>query len=420
MARKPLNPRQVEVLQWIADGCPDRVWPDFTYKHTAVALRGRRLAKVSKRGGWHAEITDDGRFYLAHGQYPGEPKPVTRTTVVRRATRPKPSPPPEAPASAAQPFEPEGPDEPEPAPSSLAEQPAEAPPARPAIVVPGALRNPHPAIAALRDTKGRLDMTSSVQGRALRVLQALVLAAEREGYRVEAIKPKRSEYGRIWYDSKDHLIIDTGETKEGVRIFQQTDRSAHVLTAAEAKEAGDRWARKPPKYDYTPNEYLRIELERTWGGGQRSWSEGPRGPIDRKLPAVLEEITRRHERAKERRLQAEAERVERERQWHVAHDRAKVLLQEHHRAEVLVQQADDWHRARQLRAYVEAMRDMADAITSDEERGAAFQWVEWARAFAERLDPLSRAIAMPAEIEPKPEALKPFMGGWNPYGPRGW
>lgn len=405
MARKALNPRQVEVLQWIADGCPDRVWSDFTYKHTAVALQGRRLAKVSKRGGWHAEITDDGRFYLVHGEYPGEPKRVKRAAPVRRVSTPQQPKPRDTPVPAAAP---ELPDE---EPGACADQPTEAAPAHPVIAVPAALRNLHPAVAALRDAKGRLDMTASVRSRALRVLQALAVAAEAEGYRVEVVKPQRNGYGRVWYDSKDHLVIDTGETREGVRIFQQTDRSTHMLTATEIKETGDRWARKPPKYDYTPNEYLRIELERTWDGGQRSWSEGPRGPIDRKLPAVLEEVTRRHERSKERRLQAEGERLERERHWHVVHERAKVLLQEHHRAEVLVKQADDWHRARQLRAYVEAMRERADAITSDEERSVASQWVEWAGGFAERLDPLSRAIAMPAEVEAQPEALKPFMGG---------
>lgn len=418
MARKPLNPREVEVLQWIADGCPDRTWPDFTYKRTAVALQGRRLVKVSKRGGWHAEITNDGRFYLLHDAYPGEPVPAKRPSVRREPVRPKTTRQP-APVKSEPQEEPLR-EEKSSADGAPVEEPVVSVDARPTIAVPAALRNPHPAVAALRDAKGRLDMTSSVKGRALRVLQALALAAEREGYRVEEVKPQRNGYGRVWHDSKDHIVIDTGETRQGVRIFQQADRATHALTAAELKEAGDRWARKPPKYDYTPNEYLRVELERTWGGTQRSWSEGTRGPIDRKLPAVLEEITRRHEQAKERRLQAEVERLERERQWHVVHDRAKVLLQEHHRAEVLCKEADDWRRAGELRAYVEAMRQKADALTVDDEREAALKWVEWSGAFAERLDPLSRPIAMPAEVEPKPDALQSFMGGWSPYGPRGW
>lgn len=89
MARKPLNPPQVEVLQWISDGCPDGVWPDFTYKTTAIALQGRRLAKVSKRRGWYADITEDGRYYLEHERYPGEDpeKVVSRTKRVRIAPR---------------------------------------------------------------------------------------------------------------------------------------------------------------------------------------------------------------------------------------------------------------------------------------------------------------------------------------------
>jgi hypothetical protein len=33
----PLNVRQVEVLKWIGEGCPDGVIKDFTYKTTAVA-----------------------------------------------------------------------------------------------------------------------------------------------------------------------------------------------------------------------------------------------------------------------------------------------------------------------------------------------------------------------------------------------
>ena len=62
MVRKSPNHGQLEVLQWIADGCPDGVMAGFTYKTTAIALQNRHLVKVSKRGGWHAEITNDGRY----------------------------------------------------------------------------------------------------------------------------------------------------------------------------------------------------------------------------------------------------------------------------------------------------------------------------------------------------------------------
>jgi hypothetical protein len=67
----PLNQRQIQVLRWIGDGCPDGVMTGHTHKTTAVALQGRRLAVVSRRRGvWSADITDTGRYYLEHGDFP--------------------------------------------------------------------------------------------------------------------------------------------------------------------------------------------------------------------------------------------------------------------------------------------------------------------------------------------------------------
>ncbi|MBS1695052.1 MAG: hypothetical protein JST91_22820 [Actinobacteria bacterium] len=43
----PLNHRQVEVLRWIQEGCPESRWSDSTYKTTAVALQTRRLVEVA-------------------------------------------------------------------------------------------------------------------------------------------------------------------------------------------------------------------------------------------------------------------------------------------------------------------------------------------------------------------------------------
>jgi hypothetical protein len=71
----PINARQLEVLRWIADGCPEGVMKDFTYKTTAVALQGRRLVMVSRKGGvWRAATTEAGDHYLRHGTYPGAPQ----------------------------------------------------------------------------------------------------------------------------------------------------------------------------------------------------------------------------------------------------------------------------------------------------------------------------------------------------------
>jgi len=65
MAERTINARQLEVLKWIVDGCPDGVMTDETHKASAAALEGRRLVSVSRASGrWHAEPTDAGRHFV--------------------------------------------------------------------------------------------------------------------------------------------------------------------------------------------------------------------------------------------------------------------------------------------------------------------------------------------------------------------
>lgn len=81
-----LNERQLEVLRWIGDGCPQRDWESETYKLSAVALRNRKLATVKGHGPrWTATITDAGTYYLEHDRYPDghhlAPKPPASPAV---------------------------------------------------------------------------------------------------------------------------------------------------------------------------------------------------------------------------------------------------------------------------------------------------------------------------------------------------
>jgi hypothetical protein len=71
MPTRYVNDRQQLVLKWIADGCPERNWPDETHKHSARALANRDLVRVARSGGkWTATLTEAGRYYVEHGEYP--------------------------------------------------------------------------------------------------------------------------------------------------------------------------------------------------------------------------------------------------------------------------------------------------------------------------------------------------------------
>lgn len=87
-----VNARQLEVLEWIADGCPPGRWAqyDISYKTSSAALASRDLVVLKGRSrNWSALVTDAGRHYLQHGRYPD---------CHRFATKPSATPAPESPA----------------------------------------------------------------------------------------------------------------------------------------------------------------------------------------------------------------------------------------------------------------------------------------------------------------------------------
>ena len=97
-------------------------------------------------------------------------------------------------------------------------------------------------------------------------------------------------------------------------------------------------------------------------------------------------------------------------------ERAKVRLLEDHRREVLRTRVGAWGEADAIRAYCDAVEERhgADAIAADPD---AAEWLAFAREHADRAQRLPR---MPADPEVTHEALKPYLGKWSPYGPRGW
>ncbi|MFD5738586.1 hypothetical protein ACFXJM_11555 [Streptomyces massasporeus] len=68
-----LNDRQLTLLRDIAAG-KDPGAQDPGMRRSTYALRDRGLVTVSRRGGgWRAEVTEAGRFYLQHGHHPEHP-----------------------------------------------------------------------------------------------------------------------------------------------------------------------------------------------------------------------------------------------------------------------------------------------------------------------------------------------------------
>jgi hypothetical protein len=470
MSGRPVTPRQLEVLRWVANGCPQDAWSDDTHKHSARALEARGLVAVSRHQGiWHAVLRPAGQHYLDHGCYPGAP---TAATASPRAAPERPQPHPALPSEPAAPAADEVSAMPRPARQLPATSPTESlisqiraagdrltiepatdsertsldtqirairrfgklPPglqllveqpswsqrvltiaplpgwmaAEPALVpVPAQLRNPHPAVAALRDSD-RFRVTGPPRSRALRLLQALAAVAAGRGHAVFFPHSRADQYGPQERDPC-HLRFALHGHEIGVRVVQPSDRSEHVPTAKELADQHRYSWTHIPKYDYAPSARLKFELPGRHEYQQSSWADGARSCIEDKLPEIFRELEFRADAAaRQRRADEERRRREElEEQRRIA--RATIKLIQAHRADVLKAQLTAWQHARQLDNYLTAMHTRITQIEDQETAAAAREWLAWARAHTAGLDPLNGTLAMPPDPEPTHAALAPFL-----------
>lgn len=125
----------------------------------------------------------------------------------------------------------------------------------------------------------------------------------------------------------------------------------------------------------------------------------------------------RHEHAEGQRHEEERLRRQRKEEWEKARDDAVIELVASHRAEILTRQIADWKMAAEVRAYADTIESHAQNHGSSEKQTRIGEWANWARAYADRIDPLNHDLHLPAPPDPSPAALEPFMKPLSPYGP---
>lgn len=447
--RAPLTDRQLAVLRWIADGCPEGVWPGHSHKLSVRALETRNLASLRRRyGKWNAVLMPDGEHYLKHGTYPGEP--VDELLVSRPATL--------SGAAEESPAESAGADRVRPPARALspvdrlvadvvaaagtltikvkgydqersvrarvhaAERHGRAPDGlelvveRPnwetyvlklvavpgwsavpitSIEVPDNLRRPHAAVACIRDNPNILGIEGARnRSRALRVLQALVTALTARGHEVVAAK------------EGEHLRFTVVGHEIGLRIVQLRDRTDHLPTKKELADRA-RWSwTRIPTYDYSPSARLKIELT---GYRSGSWSDGKRWQLETRLDKVVHAV----ERASVADERARLARIERERQAKLAEEqritRATRRMIHANRVKVFDEHVLAWLRSRQIADYLDQMEAAVEKIENPAEGVAAGEWLAWCRAHARAIDPLQSALRMPPDPEANHANLAPFL-----------
>jgi hypothetical protein len=217
---------------------------------------------------------------------------------------------------------------------------------------------------------GHLDLHVSKPSlnRALRIIDALVRAAEQRGYAIE--NSKQSPY-------PTQMVI--GEESIRFKLFEKSNRRDRELTAEEkrkpAHEIRDRSI-------YTPSGVLSFEIDEYTDYWQRRWTDRPNKPLEEQLNDIMIGFIVTAEALRARRLRWEEEarqRREAERRYHIEEKR-RGTLNKH---------VESWHHCRLLREYLQACeQSIATGKDALEPSSGGVRWLAWARGYADRLDPL--------------------------------
>jgi len=442
-----LSDKQLAVLRWVAEGRPKGVYEDgFEHRITARALERRGLLSVRGHGAsWRAALTDDGRYYLAHDDYPpvDEPEPA-RPQPRRQAPRPEPEPPLlPIPDLLAQLGDAGGVlkiDDPTPVQRASYRRAVEAARAsgeiptqqrlkltgmkrgplivelvalagegvRQHIAVPGEPNESRQEVVALRADRSLLAVADETLPRALALVQAIADECARRGWML-TVDAEPSFLITVGEDEYRCLLSEERETRD---VFAEEDVAARKYD----------WQRVSPTRQQVFSGRLRLEVGPSWE--HRWWADRKRWTLASKLNEMFNTIEELSAAARAKRERLAAAHREQLARWEAAVPVARDRYLRARNADRASKQLAAWTRARELRAYADAVEAAAEAGGDD--RAHANEWASWLRQEADRQDPLRRRdelrVDTPAEISAA-DLDRHMPNGWtvrNPPDPPRW
>ncbi|MFO1207422.1 MAG: hypothetical protein U1E63_17140 [Burkholderiales bacterium] len=260
---------------------------------------------------------------------------------------------------------------------------------------PAGVRSAPKEVLDIRVTRNSLD-------RAMRLMDTLLKALEPSGFtaRVDA--------------EKGVTLLVGGGTTLSISIVEQVTRTAHTANRAEVR-ARDRYydsfrvgsrGEYPqiPQSDWHPTGRLTLTVG-AWP--PRKWNDTERSLIDARLSGIIAAIISLA--ATKRAKEEEEERHQRAYEEALARYEAQMRARndEHGKLRALFRDASRLQRANRLREFIAAVEDSAhhDGESTPEKQ----QWIEWAKAKADWIDPLVRRSD---PILDTPEPQRPSYWSW--------
>ena len=245
----------------------------------------------------------------------------------------------------------------------------------------------HPSLKRSLD----VHVTKESIDRALRILNAIVMALEQRGWTIMC----PSEGPRA-------TIVAVEGEEIGVCLEEKVEQSV----IPEPKSVLPRrleysFLRPSPRYRYTATGQLVLRItDRDLRNVRRAWRDGKRQTLERQLNRFVVGLVAAAEEKKAGRQRADEARMAHEEWEREEAERQQRRWEQERRIRLLEQDLVSWGKSRRVREYIAALRATAaareSAIDTESDLG---RWLDWAARYADQLDPSS--------------ALKPPRDPWD-------
>ncbi|WP_458113868.1 hypothetical protein M1D88_07225 [Arthrobacter sp. R1-13] len=287
------------------------------------------------------------------------------------------------------------------------------------VPIPDSVGKYHPVAKAFRDgTKG---VSKEHVARAAKLLHALATESTARGYEVTLPSSHKRTTSRGTTSLDGDIAITVGTTTVPLEMRELPPNGGSARPYIPKYNSRNQSWTTVNNTDFVSTGRLQLELTQKYStnGRRERFRDGKRQQLDSTLPAILREIEIQHLENEWKREQARRKAEETQRRWEAAMERARIRIQDHHKAQQLKIQADAWAEAAMLRKYVDVMEARVSSERDVELVNRGLVWLSWARDYINAKDPLLRPVEVPVLADYRDEDLVPFLDGWSPHGPHG-
>lgn len=259
------------------------------------------------------------------------------------------------------------------------------------IKVSDSLRNPHPLTKQTKeilsnskpDDYGALigrwkedcldiRVSKSSLKRSLLIMDALIKALEKNGMRFSGSKQRRGE-----------TEISNNDSQLYIKLHEGFKRFKRELTAEEKKKS---WMYD--RYQYEPSNKFVLTLHGFYLGS-KAWSDRDTKSLEDQLSKIVADIIEVFEVIRQRKIEEKIQSQRKLEDQQLREEELQRIREEVARREQLELLARDWRKGKDISDYLEAFEEyfFAEKGKIDPDSPEA-KWLVWAKAHAERLNPL--------------------------------